>query len=165
MEDKNFPVDSVNSFKMQNERIVRRSFVFWLVEATFLIALEQVVKQIIFAIFKSHLLYGSFGIQIYRNYNFAFSVYMPVPIMYMFYAAAIISICVYLYKYFFVLKQLHVFAWSLILAGALSNVGERLIFGFVRDYIYIFTGIFNLADFYIIAGVLILLLSSSKKSN
>jgi lipoprotein signal peptidase len=44
----------------------------------------------------------------------------------------------------------------LILAGAVSNVGERTIFGFVRDWVYIYTGVFNLADGYIILGIIIL---------
>lgn len=158
-----FSKDSYDTLKTQGERIIRRSFVFWLVEIGFLIGLDQVIKQIVFSVFKDNILYKIFGIVLFKNSNFAFSIYMPPPLMYLLYAAAIISICIFLYKNFFLLKQLQVFAWSMILAGALSNVGERLLFGSVRDYLYIFSGIFNLADGYIIAGTIILLFVKNKK--
>jgi lipoprotein signal peptidase len=36
-------------------------------------------------------------------------------------------------------------------------VGERIVLGYVRDYLYIFGGILNAADFMIIVGILLLL--------
>jgi lipoprotein signal peptidase len=55
------------------------------------------------------------------------------------------------------LTRLSRFAWALIVAGAVSNIGERLLLGSVRDYIRLSTGIFNLADGYILMGMFILL--------
>lgn len=48
-------------------------------------------------------------------------------------------------------------AWTLVFAGAISNVTERVVLGYVRDFIFIFGGILNLADLYILGGVFILL--------
>ena len=51
-------------------------------------------------------------------------------------------------------------------AGALSNVVERIVLGSVRDFIYIifyhWVGVYNLADGYIIAGIILLLLRSTR---
>ena len=64
------------------------------------------------------------------------------------------------------LRENNVFkmAWVLIFAGAFANVGERVILGYVRDFIYIsffrWTGVYNLADGYIILGVLFLVVPS-----
>ena len=61
------------------------------------------------------------------------------------------------------MKPAHKLAWALVLAGGASNIIERIIMGSVRDFIYIhwrnLTGIYNLADFYIIVGVLVLLVA------
>lgn len=43
----------------------------------------------------------------------------------------------------------------LVLSGALSNIGERMLLGFVRDPIQIFMGFWNLADVFILVGVII----------
>ena len=58
------------------------------------------------------------------------------------------------------------FAWMLIFAGAASNIGERILLGYVRDFIYItfykWTGVYNAADFYILIGIVILLFVNKK---
>jgi len=55
-------------------------------------------------------------------------------------------------------------AYSLIILGAVSNLIDRLIFGYVIDYINIFFWpVFNLADVMIVAGIIIYILSEFKK--
>ena len=53
-------------------------------------------------------------------------------------------------------------AWVMILSGACSNVTERIVLGYVKDWIYItrfgLTGIYNLAAGYILIGIVLLLL-------
>jgi lipoprotein signal peptidase len=94
--------------------------------------------------------------RIFENHNFAFSLPMPAVLMYGIYFVAICTILIYFYRAYQKLVIFEQLAWMLILAGAMSNVGERTIFGFVRDWVYIYTGVFNLADGYIILGSLIL---------
>jgi signal peptidase II len=53
---------------------------------------------------------------------------------------------------------------ALFLAGAASNLADRLIYGYVRDFIDIRLGfIFNLADLFIVIGLFLLIVSSAKK--
>jgi len=55
-------------------------------------------------------------------------------------------------------------ACSLIILGALSNLLDRLLFGYVIDYINIFFWpVFNLADVMIVGGIFIYILSEFKK--
>ena len=60
--------------------------------------------------------------------------------------------------------RLEISGLALILLGAISNLADRLIYGYVIDYFYLknFT-IFNLADVMISSGALILILNSFKK--
>ena len=102
----------------------------------------------------------------FLNYNFAFSVPVPIFLMYIIYAAVIGGMIYYVLKNRQTFSFLTKSAWTLIFAGAVSNIGERIILGYVRDFIYIsfykWTGVYNVADFYIILGIVILLLSKKK---
>ncbi|PIZ94568.1 MAG: hypothetical protein COX81_03265 [Candidatus Magasanikbacteria bacterium CG_4_10_14_0_2_um_filter_37_12] len=51
----------------------------------------------------------------------------------------------------------------LIVAGAISNLIDRVIFSTTIDYLRIFTSIINTADVMIVLGAIILVLNSSKK--
>ena len=53
----------------------------------------------------------------------------------------------------------------LILAGALSNYIDRVIFGVTIDYLRVLTGVINLADLMILGGVLLLLFNNKKNYN
>lgn len=91
----------------------------------------------------------------FRNYFFAFSLHLPVWLMYLIYAillAALVLWFIYSRKKTVLVKL----AFTLVLAGALSNLTERIVLGYVRDFIYIYTGIFNPADFMIILGLLVM---------
>ncbi len=102
----------------------------------------------------------------FLNYNFAFSLPVPIILMYIIYAGVIAGMIYYVLKNRRRLSFFSKFAWTLIFAGAASNIGERIILGYVRDFIYIsfykWTGVYNAADGYIILGILILLFSSKK---
>ena len=101
----------------------------------------------------------------FRNYNFAFSLPLPLWLMYSIYSLALIFIFNYLAFHIFTLRRLQQLAWMLILAGALSNIGERIALGYVRDFIYILGGVFNLADGFIILGIIILLSTKGSSSS
>lgn len=55
-------------------------------------------------------------------------------------------------------------ALGLFIGGALGNLADRIVRGAVVDYINIWTGSFNLADFAIIAGILMLIFKDARKS-
>lgn len=94
---------------------------------------------------------------IFRNYEFAFSLSLPDVLMYAYYFIILGVIVWYVWSRHRKFTPTDSVAWTLILAGAVSNIGERLLLGYVRDFIYIFTGIFNVADFYILLGIILLL--------
>lgn len=122
---------------------------FWVFVFLFLIAIDQFIKNL--------------AIKPFKNFNFAFSLPAPQWLMFAFYGATlffIIKHCVNNFKNF---NFSQMSAWFLIVAGAISNIGERIALGYVRDYIYIWTGVFNLADGYIILGITILIAQNIKQ--
>ncbi len=132
------------------------------------VGLDQITKHLVFvnnSTSKINLFHSYLGVQAFKNYYFAFSLPVPTVLMYAIYLFILILIGRYLISNFKNINHASWIAWVLIIAGALSNVIERSILGYVRDFIYIFTGIFNLADFYIILGVVILLAQQAKLSN
>jgi lipoprotein signal peptidase len=54
-------------------------------------------------------------------------------------------------------------AWSMLLAGSLSNLLDRIIYHQVIDYLLIGTAIINLGDLFILGGLVIYLLSLKTK--
>jgi lipoprotein signal peptidase len=103
----------------------------------------------------------------FLNYNFAFSLPIPELLMYGIYILAVSGMLYYVMKNYQSFPFYLGLAWALIFAGAASNIFERIYLGYVRDFIYFsfykWTGIYNLADFYIILGILILLFAPAKK--
>jgi len=69
------------------------------------------------------------------------------------------------------LKQSEIIAYSLIIGGAVGNMIDRIIHGYVLDFIFIhfnsfyFPAIFNLADVSISLGVFFLLIAYLKEEN
>jgi lipoprotein signal peptidase len=53
---------------------------------------------------------------------------------------------------------------AIFLAGAASNLADRLIYGYVRDFIDLQLGfVFNFADVFIVVGLLMIIFAPSKK--
>jgi lipoprotein signal peptidase len=103
--------------------------------------------------------------RVFLNSVFAFSLPLPLPVIYLIYFCVIFFIVRHLlahYKNFSYLQRLF---WLLVLSGAVSNILERIFFGYVRDWIYISSGIFNLADFYIILGIILLFVKQYNEKN
>ena len=157
----------ITSNHKKNERMTWSSFVFWSLVGFVLIGLDQITKYLAF-----HGSFGNFlgpipGMRklLYLNNDFAFSLPLPLPLMFAFYALILFLIIRYLAKNWLKLGDWSRFAWTLILAGAISNIVERVVLGYVRDFVYILSGIFNLADGCIVAGVIILLIASFGERN
>lgn len=148
-------MDSLNqteslTTKLKSERNPRGSFVFLFLVLLFF---DQVTKH--------------FAKNIFRNYNFVFSLPLPLWSMYIIYILVICFCVYYAVKNYGRFSLAERFAWTLIFSGAAANIFERIILGYVRDFIYIrfslWTGIYNLADGYIIAGILIIFISSFRR--
>jgi lipoprotein signal peptidase len=126
----------------------RRYFLLWLL----LVGLDQATK------------YGAargYG-RIFRNYLFAFSAPVPAPLMYLAYAIILALIAWYIASYYRSFNATDKLAWTLIAAGSISNIGERVATGYVKDFIYLFSGIFNFADFYILLGIVLLFIAHGR---
>ncbi len=96
---------------------------------------------------------------IFRNYLFAFSLPVPSVLMYLFYLVALAVLFWYVMVNLKKFSRPILLGWWLIVVGASINVGERLILGYVRDFIYIYGGgVLNVADLYIIVGIVYLLI-------
>lgn len=130
--------------KFKTER--KYSFGFWFGVGTILIAIEQLTK----------FLAQHYSQPIFFNNNFAFSLPVPVVLMYIIYAAVLVAVLRIILKDWNRFTSIVKLGWTLVLAGGLSNIVERIILGHVRDFIYIANGVFNLADFFIIIGLLII---------
>lgn len=153
-----------NDFE-KNKRLTRGSFVF-LIFAAAAVAIDQWLKSLAFN--------TNFGIVLnrfspvmakdnFKNYAFAFSWPLPAGLIYFIYAVVMLSLILYVGKNYKSFSWCVALAWMLIFAGAISNIGERIILGYVRDFIYIWHGIFNLADGYIIVGIILLIIKSENR--
>jgi len=62
-------------------------------------------------------------------------------------------------------KVLGISSLLLIFVGALSNLIDRIFFGYVVDYFFVLTGYINLADIMIVSGFIIYIIKVSKREN
>ena len=141
----------------KNERV--RSFVFWF---TGLVLLDQIIKFVVFRFVSvaRHVVLNEeqiLGIQLLKNFDFAFSLRVPEPIIFLIYIVVLAVMLIYIKNNFRTFDAKSILAWTFIVSGAISNIVERVIFGYVKDFIYIVGGgIFNFADFYILFGIALL---------
>ena len=69
------------------------------------------------------------------------------------------------------LDKISIIGFSLIIGGGIGNIFDRIVYGSVTDFLYldfggIFkTGIFNIADLSVTAGMILILFSSFKKNS
>ncbi len=95
------------------------------------------------------------------NQNLAFSFSLPLILFWIIWFFIVFWLGWMLYKKYFLAETFYLI---LILAGALSNMLDRVYYGCVIDFIDLhFWPIFNLADTFIVVGVLILIFKLLKK--
>ncbi|MFA5821304.1 MAG: signal peptidase II [Candidatus Gracilibacteria bacterium] len=135
------------------------------IAALLLITADLVSKQIAFQFLQTpYQLFGSFfQLQYQQNFGIAFS--LPLP-YWLIIAVNIILLITIIYLADLELNLKHPaarFAVTFLIAGALGNFTDRLLGGYVIDFIEIWRWpAFNLADAYITVGVLLILLSYGK---
>lgn len=128
---------------------------FWFTLTLTLILIDQLTK---FAA-------AGLGWSIFLNDQFAFSLPVPTPLIFLTYIVVLVGMSYYVYStaHRFSLQQK--IAWAFVYAGGLSNILERIILGHVRDFIYLATGILNVADFFILLGLLLLIVSTRREQS
>ncbi len=76
----------------------------------------------------------------------------------------LILISIYVFKYVRN-DRIKFMAWNTVLAGGISNIIDRIFRGFVIDFIRLkFFGVFNLADVYIVFGVIMIIFIEIKET-
>lgn len=137
----------------------------WLIAGAIFFILDRYLKNLAVTTNKSHDLLGDIlAFNFIPNYNIAFSLPLKGPWLIITIGLIIIAITIYLIL--FKLKRSEKISFFLILLGAISNLIDRLQYGFVIDYFDLkwFT-IFNLADVLITLGTAMLIFSLFKKSH
>lgn len=115
-----------------------------------LIALSDLLARFMCTKYLCSLNFGAVGINTFQNSSSAFSLsqatslslYLPIALV-----IAILGASAY---NFLRRKSQFDFRWVMLAGFALLNILDRVVHGFVTDYIRIFSGYFNLADFAIL---------------
>lgn len=160
--------DSENNIEIQSKQgkiYGRGIFSIWILCGIALIVIDQITKLLaVKSNFAESLdRFGPYvGKTNFQNFKFAFSLPVPAIVMYVVYGIALTLVIRHMVIFWKNFNFMTRAAWVLILCGALSNIGERIALGYVRDFIYILTGIFNIADGFILIGVILLLFSYQK---
>jgi signal peptidase II len=144
-------------------RTLRRSFVLWAFVFFFAVALDQYTKWVVFGSRDAtHFL--SLAVMHFQNHALLFGISLPAYLVVPMYSALLVVLLYYLWSSFSDMQLWQRAGWVLVLAGGVSNFLERLVLGYVRDFVVIASGIFNLADAFIIIGVVLVLLAEYRKS-
>lgn len=141
-----------NSNQNKKESTLKSSFFFFILIFVAAIIIDQVGKHL--------------ARNIFYNSNFAFSLPLPIWVIYGIYFFVLLGMIFFVAENFRKLNFISMAAWGIIFAGAVSNIAERIFTGRVRDFIYItflkWTGIYNPADFFIILGIILLLMPRTR---
>lgn len=152
----------------KDERFPKGSFVFWFLMVLAAVAADQVTKRLAFGTDWLGALGSGTSLvhkQLFLNDRFAFSLPLPAAVMLVVYAVAAALIARHVVRKFREFSKLEAAAWALITGGAISNIAERLVLGHVRDFLYVASGIFNLADGFILIGVAVLLVQYAARGS
>lgn len=94
-----------------------------------------------------------------KNTALAFSIQLPFQIILVLNASIFILLAIYLAKKLNFANKLAIFIYTLLLAGAISNLYERIALGYVTDFIAVGNfPVFNLADSFITISIFLLIL-------
>jgi signal peptidase II len=136
--------------------------------AIFFIILDRIFKYfaLYYLKFKHIHIFGNiFQLDLAKNSGIAFSIPFSGFILNIVIVLIIAIILVILFKLIKKKENIPVLGLTFLLFGAISNMADRLIYGFVVDYFDLkwFT-VFNLADMMIVGGVFLLIFNFKNKS-
>lgn len=129
----------------------------------FFLCLDQIIKHFFLAhtSFSFYIIKPWLGLEYFENPGIAFGIPLPNAVVLILTPLVIFLLLILFFKP--TTKSLHSWAFSCIIAGAISNFVDRIFFDFTVDYIRIFTSILNIGDILIVVGALLLLSSELKK--
>ncbi|MBN1468209.1 MAG: signal peptidase II [Fusobacteriaceae bacterium] len=133
-----------------------------------LIIIDQISKQMIHSNFELGqtlpIINDFFHLTYVQNRGVAFGILQNKAIFINFISiGAVLSMIWYLHLNYKKISKLEVITWTLIIAGALGNILDRIFRGYVVDMIDfrgIWQYVFNLADAYINIGIFLMIISS-----
>ena len=141
--------------------------VYYIILAIFFVILDRLFKVLALNYhenIKLELISDYFGFTLAKNYYIAFSLPLSGPILTLF-----IGIIILILLYFYVIlikKQEYSQAACLIFVifGAISNIVDRIKYGFVIDYLDLkYFTVFNIADSMIVIGAVLLVILNKKQ--
>lgn len=141
-----------------------------LIIATIIVIIDQVLKILI-----DNILSINESIQVIPNVFYITKVYNTGAAWSMFEGSGILLIIIAIVAFFLLLKYQNVFvekkrntlAFALIYGGLVGNLIDRVIYGYVIDYLHIYIfgfsfPVFNLADMAIVVGFLLIIIAIIK---
>lgn len=130
----------------------------------FLLLVDQFLKfQALHAWSGSHLmLRGWFGWQLFLNPGIAFSLPLPAALIPLLTIFILLALGYYALTWPRPFTVLQFGAGVLVAVGAVSNLVDRVAYGVTIDYIRLLTGVFNVADFCILVGVVLFFIKHKK---
>lgn len=94
------------------------------------------------------------GLKLYKNFNLVFNIKIYPPFFYFLVCVIILILLLFLIKNYRKRNFFLIFSFSLVLIGAISNLIDRVMWGYVVDFLFFFDySIFNLSDVYIVTGI------------
>lgn len=108
-----------------------------------------------------YLIAKTIGWEYFRNSGIAFGI--PIANVFIIITTLIILFCLIWFVRITTFRaQL---GMTFLLAGAFSNLLDRIIFSYVIDYLRFITSMFNLADIYILTGIILLYFGHTPKKD
>ncbi|MCR5215822.1 MAG: signal peptidase II [Lachnospiraceae bacterium] len=138
-----------------------------LCSVTLLILLDQWTKIWMFSHHELHdlmdVLPGVFGFYNLKNYGSAFGMLQGARLFFIPFTILVMGFCVW--AFIKTPKTTHYIpvlcSMILLVAGAIGNLIDRILFGFVRDFIYFYMidfPVFNVADMYVVISVFLFII-------
>lgn len=140
----------------------------YLLVSGFLFTLDQLLKYLARtnADFSYYLWKPWLGWEYFANSGIAFSLPSPNWLIVIFTPIIILGLIFWIIKSFKEKKSIsYLLSLIIIVAGALSNLTDRIFFSATIDYLRFFTGVINLADVMIAGGVAMLVIYSKRGYN
>jgi len=128
-----------------------------------IVALDQLSKFLIFGLPARSIIGELLWFQSEKNTGAAFSMFSGNNVFFIIITSvACVALGYLLFSKKFMTHKLEKISLALVLAGAISNLVDRILFSYVRDFIYlkfINFAVFNVADAAITIGAILLIIS------